>query len=184
TKYLSGHSNVIGGVIAGKATIIAAMRNRLAQLGGILSPQSGWVLLNGVKTLALRMARHCGNGLAVAKAMAEHPAVETVHYPGLPSHRGHELAARMTGGRFSGMVSVRLVEHGRARNIFLDALAIPLKAVSLGDVASLVWPFDEDGVIRLSVGIEDTEDLVSDITQALDAVVAHLNTNAEASAQA
>ncbi|MDQ4044607.1 MAG: PLP-dependent aspartate aminotransferase family protein [Chloroflexota bacterium] len=180
TKYLSGHSNVIGGVIAGKATAIAAMRNRLAQLGGILSPQSGWILLNGVKTLALRMTRHCENGLAVAKAMAEHPAVETVHYPGLPSHPGHELAAGMTGGRFSGMVSVRLVEHEHARNIFLDALAIPLKAVSLGDVASLVWPFDEDGVIRLSVGIEETDDLVADVTQALDAVSAALETEVTA----
>lgn len=170
TKYLSGHGNAIGGVIAGPSAKIGEMRNRLAQLGGVMAPQTGWLLLNGVKTLSLRMARHCENGKAVAEVMAAHPAAERVHYPGLASHPGRGLAAKMTGGRFGGMVSLRLVNHRRARNIFLNALRIPLKAVSLGDVASLVWPFDEDDVIRLSVGIEDTDDLVADVRQALGAV--------------
>ncbi len=174
TKYLSGHSFVVGGVIAGRRDVIALMRDRLAQLGGIMAPQSAWLLLNGVKTLQLRMRQHSANGVAVAELMASHPAVETVNYPGLTGHPRHELAARLSGGRYSGVLSLRLVGHDRSRNVFLDALSIPLKAVSLGDVASLVWPFDEYGVIRLSVGIEDTEDLVADVRQALDAVMASL----------
>src|SRR5690606_18728092 len=120
--------------------------------------------------------------MAVARLMAAHDAVETVNYPGLPDHPGHALAASMTGGQFSGMVSLRLVDHERSRNIFLDALEIPYKAVSLGDAVSLVWPFDEDGVIRLSIGIEDTDDLVDDVQQALDAVAAHLGASSVATA--
>jgi cystathionine beta-lyase/cystathionine gamma-synthase len=174
TKYLSGHGNLLGGVIAGSREAIAAMRHRMEQLGGVMTPQNAWLLMHGVKTLPLRMAQHSVSALAVAEAMAAHPAVATVNYPGLPGHPGHALAARMTGGRFSGMVSLRLVDHERSRNVFLDALTIPFRAVSLGDVASLIWPFDKDGVIRLSVGIEDTEDLVADIAQALDAVAAQL----------
>jgi cystathionine beta-lyase/cystathionine gamma-synthase len=178
TKYLSGHGNLLGGVVAGCRETIAAMRKRMEQLGGIMSPQSAWQLMHGVKTLPLRMAQHSLSAMAVAEAMAGHPAVAVVNYPGLAGHPGHELAARMTGGRFSGMLSLRLVDHERSRNVFLDALTIPFLAVSLGDVASLVWPFDEDGVIRLSVGIEETEDLVADVTQALDAVQATLATPA------
>ena len=178
TKYLSGNGSAIGGVVAGRASLIAAVRERLAQLGGIMAPQTAWLLLGGVKTLSLRMARQCDNGMAVAEVSAGHPAVARVHSPGLATDPGHALAARMTGGRFGGMVSVRLVEHDRARNVFLDALRIPLKAVSLGDVASLVWPFDENGVIRLSLGIEETADLVADVRQALDAVTAALDAGA------
>jgi cystathionine beta-lyase/cystathionine gamma-synthase len=174
TKYLSGHSFVVGGVIAGRRDVVALMRNRLVQLGGIMAPQSAWLLLNGVKTLPLRMLQHSANGMAVAEVMASHPAVEQVNYPGLPGHSGHELATRMAGGRHSGVLSLRLVDHAESRNVFLNALSIPLKAVSLGDVASLVWPFDENGVIRLSVGIEDTADLVADVMQALDTVAARL----------
>lgn len=182
TKYLSGHSHLLGGVIAGRSATVNAMRNRMAQLGGVMSPQVAWLLLTGIKTLPLRMRQHCVNAMAVAEFMASHDAVERVNYPGLVDHPGHDLAARMTGGRFSGMVSLRLIDHERSRNIFLDALEIPLKAVSLGDVASLVWPFKEEGVIRLSVGIEETEDLVADITQALDAVIAQRDANVVMSA--
>ncbi len=174
TKYLSGHSNLIGGVIAGTRETVGAIRRRMEQLGGIMSPQTAWQLMQGVKTLPLRMAQHSTSALAIAEVMAAHPAVATAHYPGLADHPGHDLAVRMTGGRFSGMVSLRLVDHERSRNVFLDALAIPFKAVSLGGVESLVWPFDGDGVIRLSVGIEDTVDLVADVTQALDAVTTAL----------
>jgi cystathionine beta-lyase/cystathionine gamma-synthase len=174
TKYLSGHGNLLGGVIAGSADTIAAMRHRMEQLGGIMTPQNAWQLTHGVKTLALRMHQHSESAMAVAGVMAGHPAIEQVNYPGLPDHPGHGLAARKTGGRYSGMISLRLVDHARSRNVFLDALTIPYRAVSLGDTASLVWPFDDDGVIRLSVGIEDTEDLVADVRRALDAVSARL----------
>lgn len=173
TKYLSGHGNVLGGVITGRRGTVEAMRTRIEQLGGVMAPQSAWQLLNGIKTLPLRMRQHSVNAMAVAEVMASHPAIETVNYPGLPTHPGHDFADEFTGGRFSGMVSLRLVDHQDNRNVFLNALEIPYKAVSLGDAVSLAWPFDEDGVIRLSVGIEDTEDLVADVRQALDAVAAH-----------
>jgi methionine-gamma-lyase len=141
TKYLSGHGNLLGGVILGRRARVEAMRARVEHLGGVISPQNAWLLLNGVKTLKLRMAQHSASAQAVAEVMAAHPAVETVNYPGLPGHPGHDLAARMTGGRFGGMISLRLVDHDLSRNIFLDALTVPYLAVSLGDVASLVWPF-------------------------------------------
>lgn len=182
TKYLSGHGNLVGGVISGSHGTIRAMRNRIEQLGGVMSPQNAWQLLHGIRTLPLRMRQHSTTAMAVARLMAAHDAVETVNYPGLPDHPGHALAASMTGGQFSGMVSLRLVDHERSRNIFLDALEIPYKAVSLGDAVSLVWPFDEDGVIRLSIGIEDTDDLVDDVQQALDAVAAHLGASSVATA--
>ena len=180
TKYLSGHGNLLGGVIAARNGTVHAMRNRIEQLGGVMSPQNAWQLLNGIKTLPLRMRQHSSNAMAVAEVLASHDAVKTVNYPGLPNHPGHELARELTGGRFSGMVSLRLVDHERSRNVFLNALEIPYKAVSLGDTVSLVWPFDEDGVIRLSLGIEDTEDLVADVRQALDAVTAQLGASAVA----
>lgn len=170
TKYLSGHGHLLGGVIAGSRDHLAGMRRRMTQLGGVMSPQVAWLLINGIKTLALRMRQHCANGLAVAEALAEHAAVEAVNYPGLPSHADHELANRLTDGRYSGMLSLRLIDHDRTRGAFLDALTIPIKAVSLGDTTSLAFPFDGDGVIRMSMGIEDTEDLVADVRQALDAV--------------
>lgn len=170
TKYLSGHGHLLGGVIAGRKDRLDGIRRRMSQLGGVMSPQTAWLLNIGIKTLALRMRQHSANGLAVAELLAGHPAVETVYYPGLPSHPGHELACRMTGGRFSGMVAVRLIDHDRTRGGFLDALTIPIKAVSLGDTTSLVFPFEEDRVIRMSMGIEDTDDLVEDVRQALDAV--------------
>ena len=171
TKYLSGHGHVLGGVIAGRKDDLDGMRRRMSQLGGVMSPQVAWLLNTGIKTLALRMRQHCANGQAVAEVMAEHPAVEAVHYPGLATHPDHELAARATEGRFSGMLSLRLVDHERSRGAFLDALTIPVKAVSLGDTTSLVFPFVGEGIIRMSLGIEDTDDLVADVRQALDAVV-------------
>jgi methionine-gamma-lyase len=175
TKYLSGHGNLLGGVIAGRAELMDGIRARSEQLGGVMSPHTAWLLLNGVKTLALRMRQHCATARAVAEVLAAHPSVERVNYPGLPGHPGHALATRLTGGPVGGVLSLRFRDHERARAAFVDALTIPFRAVSLGDVASLVWPFDEDGVIRLSVGIEDTDDLVADVTQALAAVAATLS---------
>lgn len=174
TKYLSGHGNLLGGVIAGRAELMDGIRTRGEHLGGIMSPLTAWLLISGVKTLALRVRQHCATAQAVAELLAAHPAVEMVNYPGLPEHPGHELLNRLTGGAANGVLSVRFRDHERARRAFLDALSIPFRAVSLGDAASLVFPFDDDGVVRIAVGIEDTEDIVADISRALVAVDAEL----------
>lgn len=170
TKYLGGHGTVLGGVVAGRRELVQPIALRLSHLGGALSPFSAWLILNGVKTLNLRMRQHCANAQAVAELLAAHPAVAQVNYPGLPSHPHHELAMRLTGGQGGGMMSFALRDHARAKGPFLNALRLPLKAVSLGDVASLIWPFTDRDLIRFSTGIEDTADLVADFRQALDTI--------------
>jgi methionine-gamma-lyase len=177
TKYLSGHGNLLGGVVAGSTTVIAGIRQRTTELGGVMSPHTASQLLVGVKTLGLRMRQHCLNAMAIAELMECHPAIEKVNYPGLETHPEYETAKRLTGDRFGGMMSFRLANHDETRATFLDALTIPVKAVSLGDVGSLVFPYAEEGVIRLSVGIEDTEDLLRDIRQALDAAASESQSN-------
>lgn len=177
TKYLSGHGNLLGGVVAGSTTVIAGIRQRITELGGVMSPHTASQLLVGVKTLGLRMRQHCLNAMAIAELMERHPAIEKVNYPGLETHPEHETAKRLTGDRFGGMMSFRLANYDETRATFLDALTIPVKAVSLGDVGSLVFPYAEEGVIRLSVGIEDTEDLLRDIRQALDAAASQSQSN-------
>ncbi len=166
TKYLAGHGQVIGGVVAGRADLIRCIAARLSHLGGTISPFSAWLILTGVKTLGLRVRQQSASALAVAEVLASHPAVTELNYPGLPSHPGHETARRLTGGACGGMISFALRHEAKAP--FLNALRLPLKAVSLGDVVSLVWPFAGSDLIRLSLGIEDTADLVADIEQALD----------------
>lgn len=172
TKYLAGHGTVIGGVVAGRRELVRPIAARLSHLGGALSPFGAWLILNGVKTLGLRVQQHCANAQAVAELLAAHPAVAQVNYPGLPSHPHHELAMRLTGGRAGGMMSFALRDHARTKAPFLNALRLPLKAVSLGDVASLIWPFTDRDLIRFSTGIEETADLVADVRQALDAIPA------------
>ncbi len=173
TKYLSGHGTVLGGIVAGRRELVRPIAARLSHLGGALSPFSAWLILNGVKTLNLRVRQQSANAQAIAALLASHPAVARVNYPGLPSHPQHALAARLTGGSAGGMISFALHDHERTTGPFLDALRIPLKAVSLGDVSSLIWPFGGSGLIRFSAGIEETGDLISDFQQALDTAAAH-----------
>lgn len=170
TKYLAGHGTVLGGVVAGRQELIRPIAARLSHLGGTLSPFSAWLILNGVKTLNLRVRQQCANAHAVAELLAAHPAVARVNYPGLPTHPQHGLAQRLTNGRAGGMISFTLKDHDRTKGPFLNALQIPLKAVSLGDVASLTWPFSDSDLIRFSAGIEETADLVADVRQALDGI--------------
>jgi cystathionine gamma-synthase len=187
TKYLNGHSDVVGGaVIAGPEK--TALAQRLAALNNLLgtsqSPHDCFLILRGLKTLALRMAAHETNARAVASFLAAHPAVARVHYPGLPDHPQHTLAARQQQG-FGAMVSVELKDGSRtAVDDMLRALRWFTLAESLGGVESLVaHPASmthasmtpeararagiSDGLIRLSVGIESQEDLVGDLEQAL-----------------
>lgn len=185
TKYLSGHGDVIAGVVAGSAEHMGALRlHGLRHGGAALGPFEAHLLMRGMKTLALRMDAHCRNARAVAEALREHPAVRAVHYPGFADHQGHEVAAGQMLD-FGGLVSVDLGTQEAAFR-FLNALKLFTQAVSLGDVESLschpastthqllgAEVLERQGVtaglVRLSVGIEDEQDLITDVQQALQA---------------
>lgn len=187
TKYIGGHSDLIGGAVL---TSDEAVRERLKfhenAAGAVPSPFDCWLTLRGVKTLAVRMSEHERNALAVAEWLESQPAVERAYYPGLNSHPQHELALRQMSG-FSGMVSLRLARGLSSAKAFVDSLRLFSLAESLGGVESLAChpasmthasiPAEErakrgvdDGLIRLSVGIEAVEDLIADLALALDAV--------------
>jgi len=181
TKYLGGHSDVAAGVVAGSEELVERVWRTHLTLGAVLGPFDAWLLLRGLRTLDVRMARHNENGDAVARFLYDHPDVVSVYYPGLSSHPQHDLAAsQMTG--FGGLVS--FVARGGAERAdrVLDALRLTTRAASLGSVHSLasrpaaMWSGrrpgpDEDivdeALIRFSVGIEAKEDLVADLAQAL-----------------
>ncbi len=189
TKYLGGHGDATGGVVAGAPPLVAAVRKTgLGHVGGNLSPQEAFLFLRGIKTLPLRMAAHCAGAAAVADFLAAHPAVRIVHYPGLASHPQHALARRQLQGGFGGMVTFELTRNERAAAAsVLNALQLFTQAVSLGDVDSLAChPATTthsfvsaqvraaagitEGLIRLSVGIEHPDDLIADLERALQAV--------------
>jgi methionine-gamma-lyase len=184
TKYLNGHSDVIGGAVIGSRPAIDRVWYHMKILGPSASPFEAWLLLRGLRTLGLRMERHCRNAMAVARFLAAHPKVERVHYPGLEDHPQHELARGLLRGGFGGMVSFELrggVEAGRR---CVESLELVKLAVSLGGAESLVNHAAStthtmippagrraagisDGLIRLSVGLEDEADLIADLAQAL-----------------
>lgn len=198
TKYLSGHGNVVGGVVCGRRAAIAPIARTLSHLGGTLSPFSAWLLLSGAKTLGLRLERHCANALHLARFLTAQPAVARVHYPGLPDDPGHAVARRLVGDRFGGMLSFSLHGGAAALKPFLNALDLCTLAVSLGDCGTLIWPFEEGKgkacdadkdasaaggalpLLRLSVGIEDAADLEADLALALATVGAALRDEARA----
>ncbi len=185
TKYLNGHSDVIAGAVAGSEAVVEEVR-RLSQVWGpALDPHAAWLVERGLKTLAVRVARHNANGMAFAEWAAEHPAVATVHYPGLPDHPDHERAARVLDG-YGGMVGLTLTGGAKAADAVLRRLRVATHAPSLGGVETLVSqprytshagqsPAEleaqeiGDGFIRVSLGIEDVEDLIADFEAAFDA---------------
>jgi cystathionine gamma-lyase len=191
TKYLNGHSDVIGGVaIVGREARHEPLRERLGFLqnsvGAIAGPFDSFLTLRGVKTLALRMERHCSSALALAQWLEGQPQVARVHYPGLASHPQHELARRQMNG-FGGMISIDLRTDLAGTRRFLEAVEIFALAESLGGVESLIEhpaimthatiPVETrarlgigDGLVRLSVGVEDLEDLRADLQQALQKI--------------
>lgn len=189
TKFLDGQGRTIGGVIAGDRLLINELTHFARQTGPTLSPFNSWLLSQSLETLSLRMERHCANAQHVAGWLAAHPAVGRVHYPGLASHPQHHLAQRLLGGRgYGGMVAFELRDATQAAAFrFLDSLKLILPATTLGDVYSLalypvmashraVPPAERlrlgisDGLLRLSIGIEDPADIVADLEQALGAV--------------
>ncbi|MGZ5252186.1 MAG: trans-sulfuration enzyme family protein [Caldimonas sp.] len=188
TKYLNGHSDVIGGIaVVGGEERLAPVRERLGFLqnavGAIAGPFDSFLVLRGVKTLALRMERHCASALELAHWLEEQPRVTRVHYPGLASHPQHELARRQMHG-FGGMISLDLATDLAGARRFLEAVRIFSLAESLGGVESLIEhpaimthatiPAKTratlgigDALVRLSVGVEDVEDLRADLARAL-----------------
>ena len=183
TKYLNGHSDIIGGVLTVRdPDLDDRLRFLRKSTGAVPGPMDCWLCLRGTKTLHVRMREHNANGLAVARFLEAHPAVEEVHYPGLSSHPQHELAARQMTG-FSGMVSVTLPTEAAVRRL-VEGTRIFALAESLGGVESLISVpalmthasvprerREEMGVsgrvVRLSVGIEDPQDLLEDLDRAL-----------------
>ena len=183
TKWLGGHSDVIAGLVAGGPERMAEVRELQVDTGGIIAPFSAFLVLRGIETLAVRMDRHCATALALAEVLNGHPAVRRVFYPGLPSHPQAELARRQlrAGG---GILAVDLGSRA-AGAAFLAALQIPERTASLGSVHTIVVhppstthrQLDAKalaragitpGLVRVSVGLEDAEDLLSDISNALD----------------
>jgi methionine-gamma-lyase len=168
TKYLSGHGDAVAGIATGSETLIAPMRRWLSRFGAPLSPFNAWLLIRGVKTLHVRMDRHCENAARLADYLAGHPKVSRVHYPGLPNHPGHDLCAGLTSDRFGGMLSFELVGGEDACQRFGSNLQMCYRAVSLGDVSTLVLPWVGRNLVRVSVGLEGIDDIIADFEQALE----------------
>ncbi len=184
TKYLGGHSDVLGGVnVVADAELGKQMHLMRSASGGVLGPFDSYLVLRGIKTLALRMERHCANSLAVAQFLEKHARVSRVYYPGLPAHPQHELAKKQMTG-FGGVVCFEIKGDGSTVGGFMNRLQVFTVAESLGAVESLAGqpatmshssvPADElrkmginENLVRLSVGIEGVQDLITDLDQAL-----------------
>ena len=187
TKYLSGHNQIIGGVlITNNEELSEKFKFIQKTVGAVPSPFDCWLTLLGIKTLSLRMNRHCENAQAIAEFLENHAKVEKVTYPGLPSHPQHEIAREQMEG-FSGMISMELKEGIRAGIALMNNLELCSLAESLGAVETMIThpatmthadvPKEErlargltDGLVRLSVGIEDKDDIIADLKQALEKI--------------
>lgn len=188
TKYLGGHSDLLGGAVISRTTELAAqIADRQYYLGAVPSPFDCWLLIRGIRTLGVRMRQHMANAQAVADWLCQHPRVTRVLYPGLPNHPGHKLAKRQMTGGFSGMISFDVVGGAEAALKVSEQTRVFILATSLGGVESLIFPptawlytdpvllaqipgspwAQHPGLIRLSVGIEDAQDLIADLDRAL-----------------
>ena len=186
TKYASGTGDVMGGAVIGRAELIRALRSDFSALGGTLDPHAAFLILRGMKTYFVRYRAQCETALRVAHLLAEHPAVARVHYPGLPTHPQHALATQQMQD-FGTIVSFDLRGGAAAARRFADGVQLFALTASLGSTESLLVTPQmmggrelnaelqrlsciTEGTIRLSIGLEDSADLLADLTQALDAV--------------
>ena len=184
TKYLGGHSDVLGGaVVTNDAELEEQVRFHQFAAGAVSGPMDAWLTTRGIKTLAVRMRQHSANALAIAESLVGNSAVARVYYPGLADHPGHDLATRQMRG-FGGMLSLELAGGAAAARRFAESLRVFSLAESLGGVESLVnYPSEmthasvrgtelevSDAIVRLSVGIEEVDDLLADVRQALAAL--------------
>jgi cystathionine beta-lyase/cystathionine gamma-synthase len=186
TKYLGGHSDLVSGIVIAKEEAIAEQLRFIQNAAGAVpGPMECWLCLRSIKTLSVRMKQHAENAMAIAEYCEKHPAISAIHYPGLPTHPQHTLAKQQMFG-FGGMISIELGSLEKAKK-FTTSVKLFTLAESLGGVESLVChpvsmthgsiPKEQreklgitDGLVRLSCGIEDKEDLMADIAQALDAL--------------
>jgi cystathionine beta-lyase/cystathionine gamma-synthase len=183
TKGLAGHSDLLGGVAAGKAEYVAGVRHIVSCFGGCMDPEVAFLLMRGIKTLGVRLKQQCDSALRVAKYLEKHPKVARVHYPGLPSHRDHGLAKKQMRG-FGSILAFDMKGGLPAARKFCDKAEVFLLAASLGGVESLIilpiygshFRMNKDelrragvepGTVRVSIGLEDAEDLIADLEQAL-----------------
>jgi cystathionine gamma-synthase len=183
TKYLSGHNDLLAGVVVGRTDRIKALRDARGVLGGVVDPQNAYLLDRGVKTLAVRVAQQNRTAQAVAEFLEAHPRIERVWYPGLASHPDHTIAATQMSG-FGGVVSFEVAGDLKTTSRFIDRLTIPYIAPSLGGVESLIeqpalMSYYEktseerlalgikDNLVRFAIGIEDTDDILNDLDKAL-----------------
>ncbi len=183
SKYLAGHSDVIAGAAAGSKLLIDKVRANIIQIGGSMDPEAAFLLIRGMKTLGVRIERQCRTAMAVAKFLEKHPKIARVHYPGLASHPDHKLAMRQMSG-FGAMLAFEHKGGLAGARRFGDRIRVFLLAASLGGVESLaILPIYsshynmslaelraasvEPGTVRVSVGLEDPEDLIEDLRQAL-----------------
>jgi cystathionine gamma-synthase len=186
TKYLGGHSDVVGGAVVVNDEELAAKVGFLQfGVGAVSGPLDAWLTIRGIKTLAVRLDRHSSNAQSIAESLTGHPAIETVYYPGLPTHPGHELASRQMKA-FGGMISLGLAGGEAAARTLAESTELFQLAESLGGVESLIgYPSEmthasvrgtelevAPNIVRLSVGIEDVADLTADLLTALDKVTA------------
>jgi len=184
TKYLAGHNDILCGALVGRAELLEPIKEAESSLGGVPDPHNSYLLLRGLKTLGVRMPKHNANGQAVAEYLETRPEIAKVWYPGLPSHPDHEVAARQMRG-FSGVVTFEIKGDLETAGRFIDALQIPYIGPSLGGVESIIeqpalmshFTLEQeereamgikDTLVRYSLGIEDAEDLIADLAQALD----------------
>lgn len=186
TKYLGGHNDIMAGAILGKAPIINAIRDVRGVMGGIVDPHNAYLLIRGLKTFVLRVEKQNQSAQAIAEFLEDHPKVTRVYYPGLASHVHHDIAVKQMKG-FGGVISFEIDGDLDAGSRMIDALEIPFIAPSLGSVETLIEQpslmsyFElsteerlavgiKDNLIRLSVGIEDTQDLIADLKQGLEKI--------------
>lgn len=186
TKYYAGHNDIMAGVIVGSYDMTTPLRQAQGLFGSIVDPHCAYLILRGIKTLALRVARQNANGMAVAQFLEAHPKVRRVWYPGLSSHPDHAVAEAAMSG-FGGVVSFEIDGDGVRAHAFIDALTIPTIGPSLGGVESMISPLALMGfadvdpaerealgiteeLVRFCIGIEETDDLIADLSQALDQI--------------
>ncbi len=186
TKYLAGHNDLLAGCVVGSYGLTTALRQAQGIIGAVVDPHCAYLILRGLKTLGLRVRQQNASGLAVARFLEDHPKVRRVWYPGLESHPDHRVASEMMSG-FGGVISLEINGDGPAASRFIDACQIARIGPSLGGVESLIEQpsiisyYDtspevrqsygiSDELVRLSLGIEETDDLIADLAQALAAV--------------